>query len=103
MCHRSCQLAGRLARFDSRIAAQVNGEIVAKTNRALRAHYDHIVKASRADRVMLAVEDLGLFTMPKLESSAAMVAFATVYTCLLDDVIAIEDIAGQSLPMDLGW
>lgn len=80
-------------------AAQVNGEIVAKTNRALRAHYDHIVKAARADRVVLAVEDLGLFTMPKSESSAAMIAFATVYTCLLDDIIAIEDIAGKSLPM----
>lgn len=80
-------------------AAQVNGEIVAKTNRALHAHYDHIVKASRADRVVLAIENLGVFTMPKLESSAAMVTFAAVYTCLLDDVIAIEDIAGESLPM----
>jgi len=80
-------------------AAQVNGEIVAKTNRALHAYYDHIVKAARADRVVLAVEDLGVFTMPKLESSAAMVTFATVYTCLLDDVITIEDIAGRSLPM----
>ena len=80
-------------------AAQVNGEIVAKTNRASRVHYDHIVKAPRADRVMLAVEDLGLITMPKSESSAAIVAFATAYTCLLDDVIAIEDIAEKSLPM----
>ncbi len=80
-------------------AAQVNGEIVAKTNRALRAYYNHIVKAARADRVVLAVEDLGVFTMPKVEPSTATVAVATVYTCLLDDFIAIEDITGRSLQM----
>lgn len=79
--------------------AQVNGEIVAKTNRALRAHFSHIVNASQAHQVVLAVEDLGLFAMPKVDAPASVVAFAKVYTRLLDDIIAIEDISGTSLSM----
>lgn len=80
-------------------SALANAEDVAETNRALRAHYVHMVQASRADEMILAIEEVGAFKIATQEMPPGVIAFASAMVCLLDDLVRIEEICGETLPM----